>query len=142
MFSGQVHRRAGGSYPLTGCLIENIHLDFAVEVCSFRLEILPQLSNMGSDELGDLIGTKSAGRTKMHMVFYKMYLVHFQTFKHVRNSKHLSPVGVSMVAHALSVCRTGITVPLLLIIYLFYVAPKYILSQICCYKHIKVSIRA
>lgn len=122
MFSGKVHRKAGGSCPLTGCLTENLHLACcALEVCSFRLEIPPQLSNTGSDELGDLISTKSAGRSKKHMVcgFYKMYLLHFQTFKHTLNSKHLSPVGVGMVAHALSVCRTGIPVVRLHLFFFF-----------------------
>lgn len=58
--------------------------------------------------------------------------------------KHLSPVGVSMVARALSVCKTGITVLLwgFVCFNLFYVAPKYIVSQICFYKRMKVSVPA
>lgn len=68
--------------------------------------------NTGSDELGDLIGTKAAGRSQKHMVcgFCKMYLLLHQTFKHVHNSKHLSPVGISMVVRALGIGRAGIAI--------------------------------
>lgn len=59
------------------------------------------------------------------------------TFKHFSiNSQHLSPAGVSTVVHALSFCRTGITVLLFFLIYfpkffLIYVAPKYLVSRNC-----------
>lgn len=89
MFPGKIHRKAGRNCPLTGCLMEKLHLlCYTLEVCSFRLEIPPQLSHTGSDELRDLISTKSSGRSKEHMVcgFYKMCLLHFQTSEHVLNS--------------------------------------------------------
>jgi len=103
MFSVKIHRKAGGSCPLTEYLTENLPLACMLAVCSFKHEIPSQLSNTDSDELGGLIGTKSAGRNKKHMVcgFYKMHLLHLQTFKRVSSSKHLSCVGVSIVAHAL-----------------------------------------
>lgn len=94
--------------------------------------------NTGSDESGDLIGTKAAGRSQKHMVcgFCKMYLLLYQTFKHVYNSKHLSPVGISMVVRALSISRTGITV------LLYLISEKCVVSQSGFYKHVNVSVTA
>lgn len=73
------------------------------------------------------------------------------TFKHFSiNSQHLSPVGVSTVVHALSVCRTRdhSTAFFSWFIFqicfpnLFYVAPKYLVNQNCFCKCMKVSIPA
>lgn len=78
MFSGRVHRQAGGSCLLTWMFDGRSSLCcLCIEVCSFRLEIPPQLSNMVSNELRDLLGTQSAGRNKEHLVcgLYKMHLL-------------------------------------------------------------------
>lgn len=96
-------------------------------------------ANSGCDELGDLIGTKVEGTTMWSRGSTKFIPY---TSKHLSiNAQHLNPVGVSTEVHALSVCRTGITV-LLSFPNLFYVAPKYKVRQNCFCKCMKVFIPA
>lgn len=133
MFSG---RKAGESCLLTGCLMGSVHVaGCAQSSAPSGFGFLLSCLNTGSDELGDLIGRKAAGRSQKHMVrgYNKMHLLLHQTFNHVLNSEHLCSAGSSVVARALSVGRTRITI---LVIYFSTV----FMEPGCFYKHVNVSV--